>query len=139
MDPPPAAQFAASGDRPLAGRRILLVEDSPADHYVYKSALTRAGADVAAVTDGPLAIAAAACRTFDAIVVDLMLPGMRGTEVVANLRARGYAGRLVGLSAYLTDEISELWVAAGCDEVLAKRDGGLAAFLEALRALLSDA
>jgi hypothetical protein len=49
---------------------------------------------------------------------------MRGTEVVARMRADGFRGAVVGFSANLTDELSELWEAAGCDAVLRKDSVG---------------
>lgn len=114
----------------LQGRRVLLVEDSPPDLYIYKTVLARAGADVSAVTNGELAIAATSSgEPFHVIVVDFKLPGVRGTEVAAVIRSRGFSGTIVGLSAFLTDEIVELWLAAGCDAVARKTNDGLEKFI----------
>jgi len=119
---------------PRNGRRVRMVEDHPADLYVYRVALSRAGARVQAVTDGPLALAAlTAGLPFDAVLIDLMLPGVRGTEVVARMRADGFGGTIVGFSGYLTAELADLWAACGCDAVVEK-NAGVEAVIAALAA-----
>lgn len=111
-------------DSPLSECRVLLVEDHPADLFIYQTTLARAGADVHTAGDGESAVAAVqAGPRFHVAVVDLVLPGMRGTELVSLLRSGGFRGALVGLSAFLTDEIIEQWYAAGCDAVLPKDRG----------------
>lgn len=106
---------------PLAGCLVLLVEDDPADADLYTESLVRAGAEVSRVADGPAAVVALrAGRRYHVCVVDLVLPGTGGTELVAAIRAGGFRGALVGLSAFLTDEVTERWYAAGCDAVLTK-------------------
>ena len=121
---PPSVPAPPPAGVSLDGCRVLLVEDHPADAYVYKTVLTRAGANVSAVSTGPLAVAAVGSGLpFHVVVLDLVLPGMRGTEVSAVLRSRGFDGAIVGVSAFLTDELADLWLAAGCDAVLRKDDG----------------
>ena len=44
------------GDTPLAGRRILVVDDQPSIRGILETALSEAGADVWSVPDGPTAI-----------------------------------------------------------------------------------
>lgn len=113
-----------SAASPLDGCRVLLVEDTPADRFVYRTTLARAGAEVTAVTTGEATVAAlVAGRKFDAAIVDLVLPDMRGTGVVVQVRMLGYRGALVGLSACLTSGVTERWLADGCDAVLPKERG----------------
>ena len=68
--------------------RILLVEDEPdlADPLAYL--LRREGYDVEIAEDGPAALAAFRERGADIVLLDLMLPGMSGTEVCKQLRQR---------------------------------------------------
>lgn len=118
---------------PLAGRRVLLADDVEADRYIYRTLLERAGADVTTADDARAALSAAGRgRLFDAVVLDLYMPGMRGTEAAAALRAGGYRGAILGLTAFATGELGDLWRAAGCDDVLPKGDRSLGAVVAAV-------
>ncbi|MFE6736913.1 response regulator [Microbacterium sp. NPDC057650] len=66
--------------------RILLVEDEPdlADPLAYL--LRREGNEVEIAEDGPGALAAFRERGADIVLLDLMLPGMPGTEVCKQIR-----------------------------------------------------
>jgi len=67
--------------------RILLVEDEPdlADPLAYL--LRREGYEVEIAEDGPSALAAFREGGADVVLLDLMLPGMPGTEVCRQIRA----------------------------------------------------
>lgn len=110
---------------PLRGRRLLVAEDRPDLSRMYRALLERAGAEVVVAPDGPSAVAAWGRalrfgRGFEGAILDLELPGMRGTEVAAKLRIMGHCGAIVGVSAFVNGERRSLWLAAGCDAVLAK-------------------
>jgi two-component system response regulator RegX3 len=66
--------------------RILLVEDEPdlADPLAYL--LRREGYEVEIAEDGPSALSAFRERGADIVLLDLMLPGMPGTEVCKQIR-----------------------------------------------------
>lgn len=66
--------------------RILLVEDEPdlADPLAYL--LRREGYEVEIAEDGPASLSAFRERGADVILLDLMLPGMPGTEVCRQIR-----------------------------------------------------
>lgn len=66
--------------------RVLIVEDEPdlADPLAYL--LRREGFDVEIAEDGQLALDAMAARGADIVLLDLMLPGMSGTEVCRIIR-----------------------------------------------------
>ncbi|WP_314651251.1 response regulator transcription factor [uncultured Microbacterium sp.] len=67
--------------------RILLVEDEPdlADPLAYL--LRREGYEVEIAEDGPAALSAFRERGADIVLLDLMLPGMPGTEVCRQIRS----------------------------------------------------
>lgn len=67
--------------------RVLIVEDEPdlADPLAYL--LRREGYDVEIAEDGPTGLSAYRERGADIVLLDLMLPGMPGTEVARQLRA----------------------------------------------------
>ena len=66
--------------------RVLIVEDEPdlADPLAYL--LRREGFEVQVAEDGPAALAAFEAAPHDLILLDLMLPGMSGTEVCRRIR-----------------------------------------------------
>ena len=66
--------------------RVLVVEDDATVREVVAVYLHRAGYEVETVGDGPSALAAAAARPPDLVVLDLMLPGIDGLEVCRLLR-----------------------------------------------------
>ncbi|MGV8977895.1 MAG: response regulator transcription factor [Cellulomonas sp.] len=68
--------------------RILLVEDEESYRDPLTYQLTREGYDVVTAATGPEALTAWADGGADLVLLDLMLPGMSGTEVCRWLRAR---------------------------------------------------
>jgi DNA-binding response OmpR family regulator len=67
--------------------KILVVEDEPAIADAVGYALAEAGYEVDTVGDGDDAIAAARDRSYDLMVLDLLLPGTQGMEVCRTLRS----------------------------------------------------
>lgn len=68
--------------------RILVVEDEESFSDALAFMLSREGYQVAVVADGPAALAAFDRQGADLILLDLMLPGLSGTEVCRQIRAR---------------------------------------------------
>ena len=68
--------------------RILLIEDDPRLAEMVKNYLGEAGFSVTVSSHGAAAVALEARETFDALVLDLMLPDMDGLEVCRQIRAR---------------------------------------------------
>ena len=117
---------ATSVSRPLSGCRVLLAEDAADVLMLYATVLTRAGADVIPTADGQAAVAAwDACRRnaqrIDAAVLDFDLPGLRGDQVAAELRATEFRAAILGYTALEREEVARLFDAAGCDVVVPKR------------------
>jgi two-component system response regulator RegX3 len=69
--------------------KILLVEDEPSYRDPLTFKLERDGYEVVAVGDGLDAVTAYDRGGVDLVLLDLMLPGMSGTEVCRQLRRRG--------------------------------------------------
>src|SRR3954465_3295873 len=67
---------------------VLVVDDEPTIGEVVSAYLQRAGYDTRVAADGPAALAAVAERSPDLIVLDLMLPGIDGLEVMRRVRER---------------------------------------------------
>jgi two-component system, OmpR family, response regulator RegX3 len=69
--------------------RILVVEDEESYRDPLTYQLAREGFDVVEAATGPEALAAYDAGGADLVLLDLMLPGLSGTEVCRELRARG--------------------------------------------------
>jgi DNA-binding response OmpR family regulator len=104
----------------FSSMRILLVEDDPRMRALVRKGLSENGHVVDVADSGPAALEAAAGSIFDAVVLDVMLPGFSGVEVVSRLRARGNRTPVLMLTARdaAADVVSGL--DAGADDYLAK-------------------
>jgi two-component system, OmpR family, phosphate regulon response regulator PhoB len=80
--------IAGSGARPdVTGERILVVDDETDIVALVTYHLVKAGYRVSTASTGPEAVSAAKQERPSLIVLDLMLPGMSGLEVLEHLRA----------------------------------------------------
>lgn len=70
----------------MAASRILLVEDEPNIVESLRFILEQAGFGVDVVTDGNAALALLDAEDFSAVVLDIMLPGMNGFDVLRAIR-----------------------------------------------------
>jgi len=70
------------------GKKILCIEDESFISELYARALRRAGYDVTTLISGIDGLRAAQSNEYDIILLDLMIPGMTGFEVLRQLRNR---------------------------------------------------
>ncbi len=68
--------------------RILVVEDEPKVGKALQTGLEREGYDVTWVASGEDGFFLASAQKFDLIILDLMLPGRNGIEILVTLRKR---------------------------------------------------
>lgn len=66
--------------------KILLVEDEPKLNEFVKKGLEQNGYTVDSVSNGTDALNLAAAETYDLVILDLMLPGQSGFEILDNFR-----------------------------------------------------
>src|SRR6202035_823416 len=88
---------AAAG--PLASARVLLIEDEPGIVDFVRRGLEAEGFAVDAALDGVEGERLALSGGFDAIVLDLMLPGRSGLEILGSLRAADPSVPVIVLTA----------------------------------------
>jgi len=73
-------------------RRVLVVDDEPTIAESVAARLRAEGFEVEIAADGPAAVAAAAARRPDLVVLDVMLPGRDGFELLRVIRRTSAAG-----------------------------------------------
>ena len=101
-------------------QRILVVEDEVALAAGIRDALTHAGFEVEVAHDGTAASETFQKSKFDLLVLDLMLPGKSGLEILKELRALRHEVRVVVLTA-LSDESDVVrGFEMGADDYMAK-------------------
>lgn len=105
----------------LSGR-TLLVEDDPQVARLVGDILRRRGHTVCAVDNGDAAWQAYQEEFFSLVIVDWMLPGMSGVELVKNIRSRERSRytEILMLTARDTAECQEEALEAGVDDYLSK-------------------
>lgn len=123
-------------------RRIVLVEDEPNIIEAISFILSRAGWDVTAHANGETALEAIRRVTPDAVLLDVMLPGRSGYDILRDLRAdaafahlpvlmltargqkkdRELAGSL-GVTRFMTKPFSNAELLAALDEIAAGVSG----------------
>jgi signal transduction histidine kinase/ActR/RegA family two-component response regulator len=115
------APATGTEDGRLAGLHLLVAEDNPVNLQVVVAMLEGLGARVDCAFDGAQAVAQCRNGHFDALLLDIQMPGMDGYEAARQIRAEG-ARRLpiiaVTANAMATDR--DLALAAGMNDHLPK-------------------
>jgi DNA-binding response OmpR family regulator len=104
----------------LTTPRLLVVEDEDKLRKALQRGLADEGYEVVAVEDGDDGLACAVGEPFDCLILDVMLPGRDGIEVLSELRAGGSPTPVLILSARgeLEDRVRGLDL--GADDYLTK-------------------
>jgi DNA-binding response OmpR family regulator len=115
--------------------RILMVEDDDAIAAPLARALTREGYEVERAENGTDALALAASAPVDLVLLDLGLPDMDGLDVCRGLRASGFDGGILILTARGGELDRVVGLDVGADDYLSK-PFSLSELLARSRALL---
>ena len=100
--------------------RVLLAEDTLDNQRLISMYIIRSGAIPIVVENGKQALDAALKENFDLIIMDMQMPVMGGLDATAKLRASGYTGPIVALTANALREDREKSQQAGIDVYLTK-------------------
>lgn len=103
-----------------AHSQVLLAEDDAAIARMAMFHLDKLNAVVEHVKDGRAAVDLALEKPYDVILMDMEMPVLNGFDAVRELRARGYRGLIVAVTAMTREGDRERCLAIGCDRYLAK-------------------
>jgi CheY-like chemotaxis protein len=130
---PPLGQASAGetsqrpGDRPtgadelwLKDYRAIVLDDDPDVSGLLALLLEDLGFEVEVLREAAQAVARVRQMPPHVLLVDVELPGLSGNAAVYQLRAQGYRGRIITLSATATEEARAAALAAGADFYLTK-------------------
>jgi two-component system, OmpR family, copper resistance phosphate regulon response regulator CusR len=115
--------------------RILVIEDQKTLQKSLNRGLTEEGYEVVSALNGEEGYYQATTEPFDALVLDLMLPGRSGLEILRELRSKGFKKPVMILTARDAVEDRVTGLDAGADDYLVK-PFAFAELVARLRALL---
>jgi len=101
---------------------ILIADDEPSVAASLSIVLRAAGHRVASVPDGrrALDLIAEDLGKFDLLIADNTMAPLTGSELVRELRARDFPGKIVILSGHLTPELERIYHTLGVDGIVHK-------------------
>lgn len=104
----------------MAPNRILLVEDEPTIRIAVRDALRTQGHEVDDTVDGAEGLRRAKAGGYDLLLLDVMLPGLDGLEVLKALRRGGDHVPVILLTARGGEDDRVRGLALGADDYVAK-------------------
>jgi DNA-binding response OmpR family regulator len=109
----------------MAIKTILCIEDDRFIGEMYVRSLKKAGYDIDWVVDGNDGLIAARNKQYDVILLDVMLPERRGTEILEALRGKEDLiphSKVVVMTNFEQDDESRLAMERNADAYLIKAD-----------------
>lgn len=102
--------------------RILVVEDEKAVAHMIAMVLGGPAAKVSTAKNGWEALIkiGATPKPFDVVITDHRMPHMTGLELVRQLRVKKFSGKILVLSAYLSDDDIRAYEQLGVDMMMSK-------------------
>ncbi len=111
----------------IAGARLLLIEDNPINQAVALEILEDAGFNVTVADNGAEAVTAVKKSTWDAVLMDIQMPGMDGYEATQRIRAWEDAADgdqlalpIIAMTAHAMKGDREKCLAAGMSDYITK-------------------
>ena len=106
----------------LAGVNLLICEDSETVAMLLRVMLERAGAVVTTAADGEEGLAQFTQHSdeLDLVITDIQMPKLDGYELMQRIRATGWSGHIVALTAFAASEDEDKCRTAGCSHYLTK-------------------
>ena len=124
--PPPGIRYVVTrddaSDTSVLKGRLLVVDDDPSNRDMLSRRLTRMGHTVDTATSGAGALQKLRAGQFDTVLLDLVMPGLDGYQVLTRIRSEaGLADvRVIMLSALDQEQNVARCIEAGADDFIAK-------------------
>src|SRR5918995_1089712 len=110
----------SAGSSGVAMRNVLVIEDQQDIAHLVRLHLQDLPCNVELAFDGHAGLAAAEKKTFDLVVLDLMLPGIDGLEICRKLRSRPLYTPIMMVTAKAAEFDRVLGLELGADDYLTK-------------------
>lgn len=107
----------------LMSQKVLVIEDEPTLARLLSYNLTQEGYDTTVIEHGVEGLQTALQRSFDLIILDIMLPGMNGFEILSRLRQSGNGTPVIVLTARNAEEEVVQGLKRGADDYITKPFG----------------
>lgn len=104
-------------------QRLLVIEDEPTLSRLLSYNLTQEGFDVVVEEHGTAGYERASREDFDLILLDVMLPGMNGFQILEKLRGQGVKTPIIILTAKNAEEEVVQGLKMGADDYITKPFG----------------
>lgn len=102
------------------GLHVLVVEDNKINQVITKKMLTKKEITCDIANNGNEAIDMAKSNTYDAILMDIHMPGISGEEATRQVRKFNTDIPIIALTAISLDDSLESFYQAGCNDVVTK-------------------
>ncbi|MGG5171561.1 response regulator transcription factor [Pseudarthrobacter sp. J1738] len=104
----------------MSGKKVLVVDDDADIRDLVGIKLESAGYLVTSAHDGISGLESASTGEFDAVVLDVMMPGMSGIDVLRAMRNAEITTPVLLLTARTQERDIEVGFAVGADDYVAK-------------------
>ncbi|MGE4593288.1 ATP-binding protein [Alcaligenes sp.] len=104
----------------MRSQHVLVVDDNPVNQQILQEQLSVLGCTTHLEASGEAALELTDKNRFDIVFTDLFMPGMDGYGLARALRAEGYQGRIIGITANAILNKDKEWSTAGMDALLIK-------------------
>ncbi|MEE9362851.1 MAG: ATP-binding protein [Cellulophaga sp.] len=104
----------------LKGLHLLIVEDNKINQVITKKMLSKKDVTSDIASNGTDAIEMTINNKYDAILMDIHMPGISGVEATIEIRKFNKEIPIIALTAISLDDSLDHFYAAGCDDVVTK-------------------
>lgn len=121
----------------MENKKILIIEDNQNTRKLYADLLHSRGYSVEIAVDGPGGLEMARSGKFHLILLDIMLPGIDGLEVLETLKNEDATRKIAVFTNLSAQNLFEEAKKKGADDFIIKSDTAPEAFLEKIKTLTS--
>ena len=123
----------------MAQNKVLLIEDNPLLTDMYTAALTAADFKVLIAHNGAKGIGMAQQECPDVIMLDVLMPGASGVEILPQLRAHEATAhtKIIALTSLKKNDVMEHMQEEGVDDFIIKSSVSLEELVDRVKGVLA--